>query len=73
MSEDLEYAPGSNAAVKAGCTCARMDNAYGRGAMGSTPGTRMFWISGDCPMHAPSPRSVAMDALIETDGMLLNE
>lgn len=56
MSEDMDCPPGSDAAVKAGCTCARMDNAYGRGAVGSTPGNRLFWISGDCPLHAPTPQ-----------------
>jgi len=46
--------PGSDAAVKAGCTCPVLDNGRGRG-MWSKPGEPVFWISGDCPMHAPSP------------------
>jgi hypothetical protein len=64
MSE-VTSPPGSEAAVKEGCTCPVLDNGRGRGSMWSKPGEPVFWISGDCPMHAPSPRSVAMDALIE--------
>lgn len=41
--------PGSDEAVKAGCTCARMDNHYGKG-IPSKDGP-LFWISGGCPLH----------------------
>lgn len=37
MSKEL--APGSDAAVAAGCTCPRMDNAFGRGYLGGVTGT----------------------------------
>jgi len=40
--------PGSDKAVAAGCTCAVMDNARGRGYM-MQPG--IFVISMDCPLH----------------------
>ena len=61
MSGEVMSPPGSDDAVNAGCTCARMDNGYGRGAMGSTPGNRLFWISGDCPLHAPAPQKEKAD------------
>lgn len=38
--------PGSDAAVDAGCTCPIMDNARGAGLP-----DRLFWFSGDCPVH----------------------
>ncbi len=37
--------PGSDAALKLGCTCPVMDNHHGRGDSCS------FWISADCPLH----------------------
>jgi hypothetical protein len=40
--------PGSDAAYDEGCTCARMDNARGRGYMGQ-PG--VFVITMGCPLH----------------------
>ena len=41
--------PGSREAADGGCTCARMDNHYGKGF--PYGGKTSFWISGDCPMH----------------------
>ena len=41
--------PGSDEAARIGCTCARMDNNYGRGYLGQ-PG--IFVYSGDCPVHS---------------------
>lgn len=41
--------PGSKEAIAQSCTCAVMDNHYGKG-FGKPP---MFWISDDCPLHAP--------------------
>lgn len=38
--------PGSDAAIDAGCTCPVKDNARGAGLPG-----RLFWFSGDCPVH----------------------
>jgi len=37
--------PGSDAAIKLGCTCPVLDNAHGRRNDG------LFWINGDCPVH----------------------
>lgn len=47
--------PGSDEALDAGCRCAVLDNGHGRGAYGGVKGPDgkpMFWISGDCPLHA---------------------
>lgn len=43
--------PGSKEARDKGCTCAVMDNGYGRGAQFDKDGNPLFWISGDCPLH----------------------
>ena len=40
--------PGSQTAIRLGCTCAILDNSYGRGSM---YGKGVFWISADCPLH----------------------
>lgn len=51
MSEDTTSAvpkPGSADAIDLGCSCPIMDNGRGRGRPDGT-----FWISGDCPLHAP--------------------
>ena len=40
--------PGSDKAVKEGCTCAVLDNARGKGIDGKG---KLFWINGDCPIH----------------------
>jgi hypothetical protein len=48
--------PGSDEALDAGCICAVLDNAHGRGAFDFPPdedGNPMFWITGGCPLHAP--------------------
>ena len=39
--------PGSDEAVKQGCTCPVLDNAHGKGI-----GNGEFWIKDDCPLHA---------------------
>lgn len=47
--------PGSDEAVRIGCTCPQMDNAYGRGYMGGvtdTDGNTVYVMAGDCPVHA---------------------
>lgn len=42
--------PGSRRAVDAGCTCAVIDNGYGRGYGGD--GEKFGWaITVDCPLH----------------------
>ena len=40
--------PGSDAAIKAGCTCPVMDNGHGRGAYGMAG---QYWITEGCPLH----------------------
>jgi hypothetical protein len=45
--------PGSAEAVQRGCQCAVMDNEYGRGCGEQDErGNPLFWISGNCPLHA---------------------
>lgn len=47
-------APGSDAAVAAGCTCPRMDNGFGGGYLGGAKnehGETLFVINGNCPLH----------------------
>jgi hypothetical protein len=43
--------PGSDAAVKAGCTCAVLDNGRGDAKLAEARGG--FWITAGCPLHAP--------------------
>ena len=40
--------PGSDEAIKMGCTCPVLDNAHGNGARGDPD---LFWINKDCPIH----------------------
>jgi hypothetical protein len=42
--------PGSDEAIKQGCTCPVLDNAHGKGRM-LQPG--VFWMSEGCPLHDP--------------------
>lgn len=41
--------PGSDEAIKQGCTCAVLDNRHGKGAFDGSDNT--FWISENCPLH----------------------
>lgn len=41
--------PGSDDAVRNGCTCPVLDNGRGRGIPG--PNGPQFWIAWDCPVH----------------------
>lgn len=44
--------PGSDDAVKIGCTCPILDNQFGRGCgWVGEDGTELFWQSSDCPIH----------------------
>lgn len=46
--------PGSDEAKAAGCTCPRMDNAYGKGYMGGVQdedGNTVFVYTEGCPVH----------------------
>ena len=40
--------PGSDAAVRQGCTCPVLDNRHGQG---SGWGKNAFWVNTDCPLH----------------------
>lgn len=51
--------PGSDEAIRLGCTCPVIDNHYGRGIR-TLLGNHMFWISGDCPLHGNPPRGDTM-------------
>jgi len=44
--------PGSEKAIELGCTCAVIDNRYGKG-IPSENGKPNFWITGECPLHDP--------------------
>jgi len=44
--------PGSDEAIKKGCTCAVLDNGYGNGCgRKDKDGTPLFWITETCPLH----------------------
>jgi hypothetical protein len=50
--------PGSDAAYKLGCQCARIDNHYGAGFPWPDPDHPgemkvSFWITDGCPLHCP--------------------
>jgi hypothetical protein len=40
--------PGSDEAIKIGCTCPVLDNGHGKGSM---YGEGMFWMNKNCPVH----------------------
>lgn len=47
--------PGSDEAVRIGCTCPQMDNAYGRSYMGGvtdTDGNTVYVYSIECTVHS---------------------
>lgn len=47
-------APGSPAAVRAGCTCPADDNAHGAGIVAhwwGDPPPILRWVEAECPMH----------------------
>ena len=46
MEKNKQPNPGSDKAVKKGCTCPVMDNNRGKGL-----GCDNFWIDGGCPLH----------------------
>lgn len=53
MNADTPPPPGSDAAIKQGCTCPVSDNHYGRGYMGVAG---VYVYSGDCPLHRLKPQ-----------------
>lgn len=50
--------PGSDEAFVIGCTCARIDNAYGRGAYRDANGEPQFWVASNCPIHAETVATI---------------
>lgn len=46
--------PGSDEAIKQGCTCPVLDNAHGKGI--PTKDGPMFWIAASCPLHGSGTR-----------------
>ena len=50
MTTQIKPNPGSDEALKLGCTCPVMDNEYGQGCY-TVDGVPMFWISGNCSLH----------------------
>ena len=44
--------PGGDSALAQGCRCAVLDNCHGLGR-GSDGAKYGWWVSGDCPLHAP--------------------
>lgn len=48
--------PGSEAAQKLGCTCAIVDNNYGKFAPYPPDG---WWITEGCPLHDPMSHTVS--------------
>jgi len=42
--------PGSDEAIKKGCTCPVLDNSHGKGYLLQKD---IFWITDGCPIHAP--------------------
>lgn len=47
-------APGSEAAIDAGCTCPIFDNAHGRGYFGQAG---IYVINASCPLHGDRTQS----------------
>ena len=43
--------PGSDKAIKMGCTCPVMDNNHGKGFM--YRGEKCFYFDSNCPLHCP--------------------
>lgn len=53
--------PGSDEAIRLGCTCPIIDNHHGKGVPYGKDGSPLFWHSANCPMHGRA-------ALERTDG-----
>lgn len=46
------FPPGHFEAVRAGCTCPRIDNGYGHGYGHGLDGRAYYIVNDDCPLHA---------------------
>lgn len=54
--------PGSDAAIKAGCTCAVLDNNHGKfpPLLDPRDGEPLWWMDVDCPLHGAKAIPVAI-------------
>lgn len=48
----VQHNPGSQEAIKHGCTCPEEDNHYGLGRPINDGANRSFWITLYCPLHS---------------------
>jgi hypothetical protein len=53
MKKEAVPNPGSDEAIKQGCTCPVLDNNHGKGL-----GNGLFWMNKDCPMHGATMKGV---------------
>lgn len=51
MNKKITPNPGTNEAIKSGCTCPIMDNGHGKGYMGQKG---VFVYNLNCPLHKAS-------------------
>lgn len=47
--------PGSDEAIKLGCTCPVLDNHHGHIGIDNARG---FWVNGDCPLHGEDTKDL---------------
>lgn len=72
LNNKMKFNPGSDEAVKEGCTCAVMDNNYGSGSGWlDDNGDPAFWVTEDCPVHYHKatkiePKDMNIEELIES-------
>lgn len=62
---DAQPNPGSDAAISLGCLCPVLDNHHGEGIPWNpfpwNENARSWWVSGDCPLHAPRHEPSGLD------------
>jgi hypothetical protein len=61
ISEDEIPNPGSDAALKLGCTCPVLDNSHGWGYLGKKD---QFVVKHDCPLHGTNPLNADDEMII---------
>lgn len=44
----IQPPPGSDEAIRKGCSCPQMDNHHGQGI---DKRGKLFWLDNDCPLH----------------------
>ena len=62
----MKPSPGSDEALDAGCTCPVMENAHGRGAVGTwakPDGEKVFIMQAGCPLHGIPMLDALLDAV----------